>query len=537
MGFKRRLLIQVWKSTQVKLHGCYSADRVQNLAKYARETSWVHAIAITVATPLPCLIVTLLTDIMPLAVPSDGIEANRLLFVREYYAFMVMTCIALHQFRKGVQVLPYPTKQVVRDSIVISALSVGTLYGLVLLIGFPLPFMNLLAMPVWAALVATALAVQWKGRIRTTPRAKQMLIGTLKLWLCEFLLMFIYPPYFYVFTAISNFSGKMAFGLLLPLLKLLMRNLFSRAVCHLGDETLSIVVFHADVFGSLNVAYCMQSSPLLWMTLAIMAIDIVFTGLSLREIDVARKELEALERRLEAANHMNSSGRRLTSLERVSKLIQQEREQEMPQTSLLIGVYPEPLAMYKATTIRALAVTNTQVQQPIHAVPTAIGMKRIYPEFRQIGEPSTRLSLIYSLKLRQLLYMAEFALLLNYVESIIPLVFSIYLVATYHLPNRNYYPIYDNMEQHQLLETLVSVMLYCLLQLLSLVFVTVMLKRMIGHSPIQQIAFVLQHQVDWVQMCLVFWLFYNVQGSLRHLGYDYSFKFAWLSGSTSTVAN
>ncbi|KAE8965818.1 hypothetical protein PR002_g28566 [Phytophthora rubi] len=62
-------------------------------------------------------------------------------------------------------------------------------------------------------------------------------------------------------------------------------------------------------------------------------------------------------------------------------------------------------------------------------------------------------------------------------------------------------------------------MLYCLLQLLSLVFVIVMLKRMIGHSPIQQIAFVLQHQVDWVQMCLVFWLFYNVQGSLRHLGW------------------
>ncbi|EGZ06979.1 hypothetical protein PHYSODRAFT_381122, partial [Phytophthora sojae] len=103
----------------------------------------------------------------------------------------------------------------------------------------------------------------------------------------------------------------------------------------------------------------------------------------------------------------------------------------------------------------------------------------------------------------------------NYVEIVIPLVFCEYVFVPKPLPNRNFYPIYDDMDQPQLLQTLDNVLLYCLLQFFSMVLMIVMLKRMIGHSPIQQIAFVLQHQVDWVQMCLVF---YNVQGSLRHLG-------------------
>jgi hypothetical protein len=90
------------------------------------------------------------------------------------------------------------------------------------------------------------------------------------------------------------------------------------------------------------------------------------------------------------------------------------------------------------------------------------------------------------------------------------------------------------VDQDQLLQTLNNVMLYCCLQFVSLLVLIVALKRMLGHSPIQQIAFVLEKQLDWVQMCLIFWLFYNVQGSLQHLGYDYSFRFAWLSDSAGS---
>ncbi|KAE8998513.1 hypothetical protein PR003_g19365 [Phytophthora rubi] len=65
-------------------------------------------------------------------------------------------------------------------------------------------------------------------------------------------------------------------------------------------------------------------------------------------------------------------------------------------------------------------------------------------------------------------------------------------------------------------------MIYCFLQLLSLLLLVFTLRRMVGLSPIRQIAFVLEKQVAWVQMSLIFWLFYNVQGSLEHLGQQIS---------------
>ncbi|KAE8984098.1 hypothetical protein PF011_g20910 [Phytophthora fragariae] len=68
------------------------------------------------------------------------------------------------------------------------------------------------------------------------------------------------------------------------------------------------------------------------------------------------------------------------------------------------------------------------------------------------------------------------------------------------------------------MQTLTNVVFYCLMQLVSLVLLSFMLKRMLGLSPIQQIAFVLEKQVDYVQISLIFWLFYNVQSSLQHLG-------------------
>lgn len=64
---------------------------------------------------------------------------------------------------------------------------------------------------------------------------------------------------------------------------------------------------------------------------------------------------------------------------------------------------------------------NTLAPPPIHAT------IRIHPDSHQVAESPSRLSVAYSLKVRRLLYMAEFSLLLNYVEIVIPLVFCEYV--------------------------------------------------------------------------------------------------------------
>ncbi|KAE9129049.1 hypothetical protein PF006_g16129 [Phytophthora fragariae] len=112
------------------MHGQHSTQRVLELTKYANETSWLRVITILLVTPLPCLVVTVLVDILPLADPSEGLEGNKMYFVRLFYTFMVITFLATHQFRLNVPVLPYPLQRTIRNTVFISGFCVGVYYGL-----------------------------------------------------------------------------------------------------------------------------------------------------------------------------------------------------------------------------------------------------------------------------------------------------------------------------------------------------------------------------------------------------------------------
>ncbi|KAF1793168.1 hypothetical protein GQ600_22023 [Phytophthora cactorum] len=78
--------MKAWERTQVELHGSYSTDRVLALAKYTRETSWSHIVIVLLVSPLPCLIITVLSDVIPLDDPSEGIKGNKMFQIRQYYS-------------------------------------------------------------------------------------------------------------------------------------------------------------------------------------------------------------------------------------------------------------------------------------------------------------------------------------------------------------------------------------------------------------------------------------------------------------------
>eukprot|EP00644_Phytophthora_capsici_P016684 jgi/Phyca11/122369/e_gw1.47.183.1 len=151
-------LLKIWEGIQVELHGAYSEQRVQDLDEYIRNTSWARAVAVLIVTPLPCLVVTLQIDILPLTNPSEGVQANKWFFVREYYAYIVMTSLVILQFRTGLCLLPYPNSCV---TLIVAALSVAVLYGFATTIGFPVPFTTLTVVPAWGMLTVIGMTIKW----------------------------------------------------------------------------------------------------------------------------------------------------------------------------------------------------------------------------------------------------------------------------------------------------------------------------------------------------------------------------------------
>ncbi|KAE9039117.1 hypothetical protein PR003_g1224 [Phytophthora rubi] len=297
MPSPQQRFIKAWERSQVELHGSYSTDRVLALAQYTREKSWAHVIVVLLITPLPCLVITVISDVLPLNDPSLGIKANKMFQVRNYYSYVVMTFLAVQQFRTSVRALPYPNLRAARNTVVVAALMAAGLYGFAMWIGFPVPFSIVTVMPVWIVILSVAMAIEWLRPIQQNPGTGTMVFNTIKVWLCEVLLVVIYPLYFYVFTTLSK-TGQMFFASLLPVIKLIMRNIFALTVVHLSDEMPEVVVFNSEVFNALFVSYCMQNSPSFGTALMVTAALLTQLAMSLRDVNKAVHHMDKIGRRL-----------------------------------------------------------------------------------------------------------------------------------------------------------------------------------------------------------------------------------------------
>ncbi|RLN87732.1 hypothetical protein BBJ28_00019039 [Nothophytophthora sp. Chile5] len=416
-----------------------------------------------------------------------------------------MSFLASQQFRTGVPELPYPNKRLVLNTVIVAALNVGVLYAMALGIGFPLPFTIVSGMPAWLVILSTSLAIEWAKKIRENPETWTLVVNMLKVWMCEVALVVIYPPYFYIFTTLSSL-GKMGFALLLPVIKLLMRNLFARTVVHLSDEMPEVVVFNSEVFNTLFVSYCMQNSPSIGTTLSVMGALLLQMVLSLRDVNIAVEVLEQLGRQLERENvyqdHRDTvvkssvGGHVRTVLERAIALLQQGT----PANKRCEDQKPEQTAPMR----QPGGASVQPAPQPT--------------EERNDSRKRSSATLQYTQKVQQLLYLTEFLVLINYVGVIIPLIFTTYLGVMYRLPNRAYYSQLADLTEGELHQALENVMFNCSLKVVSLALLCWVLQYKLRFSAIHQLAFVLERQWAGVQIKLAFWVFYNVQASLQHYG-------------------
>lgn len=93
-----------------------------------------------------------------------------------------------------------------------------------------------------------------------------------------------------------------------------------------------------------------------------------------------------------------------------------------------------------------------------------------------------------------------------------------YVVAAYHLPNREYYSQLAKMDIAELEHTVMNVFVYAGFELVSFLMMSYILKKKLQIESFKQLAFVLYNQWMMVQSKLVLWFFYAVQNSLTHFG-------------------
>ncbi|KAG2820783.1 hypothetical protein PC116_g9815 [Phytophthora cactorum] len=131
-------------------------------------------------------------------------------------------------------------------------------------------------------------------------------------------------------------------------------------------------------------------------------------------------------------------------------------------------------------------------------------------------------------KSARVLFITEYLVLIEYVEVVLPIVYSAHQVILYNMPNRAFYPALAEVSRAELVSSVKNVLVYSSLEFVSLILALVVLKRMLRFSTLHQLAFVLETQASMVQSKLTTLFVYVMQVPLTHLGADFTFKFAWI---------
>ncbi|KAE8889141.1 hypothetical protein PF003_g26931 [Phytophthora fragariae] len=206
-------LVSFWKLVQVELQGKYSTQRVQALFKYHDYVSSLRVFLVLLVTPLPCFLLILAVDEVPLRPISEGVHSSQLFFVRAFVCFWIASITAYGQIKHIVPPAPLSNAKIIYLSGIVAGITVGVMYALTLVIGYPLPFGIVTVSPVWVNLLLAPF-LSWMKKARADPEVWTMCVNLVKIMVCQESLIFIYPMYFHFFTTVPD-SGKTAFSLLL----------------------------------------------------------------------------------------------------------------------------------------------------------------------------------------------------------------------------------------------------------------------------------------------------------------------------------
>lgn len=111
----------------------------------------------------------------------------------------------------------------------------------------------------------------------------------------------IYPVFNFIFINLDS-TGQTALAMVLPTIKLCMKNWISHMFAHLEDLKPEMMIFNVDLFHALFVACCMQSSTSSYTIVLLTMVDFFQILLSLADINVVLQQIEVLHSRIKASS-------------------------------------------------------------------------------------------------------------------------------------------------------------------------------------------------------------------------------------------
>jgi hypothetical protein len=568
-------LTKLWTSTHVSQCAVYSLERTLSLEEYSRSTTTSRTLLVLLCTPLPVLVFSLAIEAIPLDEPTRGWRTNYGGSVRVATLTMTLTLMSGLDTRHLL-----PGRIISNTKIILLAVIVTLVYSAMMAVGseiwvYPIPFsIIVMSVPYW---IVYTLTLWWLVGSEVIQNMHKHHPGAIlrhfRFAQANMALIIVYPAFQALFSTIESAQLQLVMVIvLLPVIKMSMKQLMARKASHLDDLIPELVVVTVELFNALYTATCIQRLGSISTGLVVFAVDVIQNVITLRSIHMRTSRVWQKHREQNGPNWIGSlltavrtlivtprrfdpgaldgtktrscvphkvsvrSQEILRSIEQGgSNFFAPTRGVASRQLLPCCEVHetedtPEPRSPSRQDLVsapvssktNAIRVAPAEVVPSPDTFPQIMSARQLHPEptstvVTPISPISTRMSTIL-LDSQRVLFTIEYVVLAEYFELFCQLFYVCYMAGLSHLPAVKYHAELADLDGSVMSDMLANNLLFVLLKLASFVMLMATLWWFSGHDALRHLAFVLETRMVHVQAKMIVWILMMMGFRVVHFG-------------------
>jgi hypothetical protein len=543
-------IVRAWYSIQPTSYGGkYSIERMLALDEYIQTTSLRRVLVVIVATPVPMALLVIAQESVPLQDPAQGWNVNYGFWIRVVILQGTLACTSAIHAASTIDGATLSTWQLVVFCLCVSVLSTAADMGIAACWTFPVPFLTISLSIVVVFIVAMVFRAIVGGRaFRELGTHKQQLMEYNHFHTVNILMVTTYPAFQVLFQATIDTKWEPPTILLLPVIKFVLRYIYTRTFKTKEDMLPEEIVFSINFFDALYLATCMQSVRSLRTVMLIMAVDVIWMVIQLRRLHHRTRKILARLQQLTEASSDELLGAVRSLCDRVQNVSQERKSCDIRLRSCINAHKISDTSSLLLQKLDSQSVPVSTVQRhpaqataPITAVLIASSKPKwwqrvlrcsevqpmttahpVGPIWAHSGIQEARQPVDDSVatleEALEALFTAECLVLAEYVETFIPILYANYILLMVHLPSAKYHQEMQGVTKENVGGTVESVYLYGLLELVSFVALAVIMKRNCGIHALYHLGFVLETQTALVQSKMLIWAMMTLTYRVVHFG-------------------
>ncbi|KAJ8566782.1 hypothetical protein ON010_g6344 [Phytophthora cinnamomi] len=235
----------------------------------------------------------LLVECVPLQDPNAGWKDNHGIWIR---CAIICSVIAYTMIVELKHLIEEVTVSALQTCFVLTCVVVGDIalcMAIAAYFAFPIPFMSIVMVPPLLVFVAVTLRIAFGAQaFKKMISHHAQIFGFVLFIMAQATTLVIYPVYQVLFNAIANTKFELPVLFLLPIIKIIMKNVVAESIDYMEDMMPESVIFTVDFFNAVYMATCMQRTSSTITVVTVMTVDIIRSIITLQSLYGTAYELQ-----------------------------------------------------------------------------------------------------------------------------------------------------------------------------------------------------------------------------------------------------